>query len=134
MYEMSRHPGAMRLLESKFPWQLLSAMLNKLLAEHGEPAGIHNREIPLLQKGNDYPFPEDIAMRGFWWTENYFPEEWFTTKNANKLSKSLIKRILSLGYHIANSGYGLSYDSSERKFWALVSISIAIDSSRIGMN
>jgi hypothetical protein len=133
MYEMCRHRRVMIHLESKFPWDLLSEKLNKLLAEYGESAGI-NGDIPLLEKGNDYPLPEDVAMRGFDWTENYFPEEWFTTKKADSFGKSLAERILFLGCHIANSGYGLSYDSSGRKFSSLVSIDIILDFIKIELN
>jgi hypothetical protein len=133
MYGMCRHRRVMIHLESKFPWELLSEKLNKLLAGYGKSAGI-NGDMPLLEKGNDYPLPEDVAMRGFDWTENYFPEEWFTTKKADNFGKSLPERILFLGYHIANSGYGLSYDSSGRKFSALVSIDIILDFVKIELN
>jgi hypothetical protein len=44
-------------------------------AEHGESAGINNGNMPVLEKGIDYPLPEDVAMRGFEWAENYFPEK-----------------------------------------------------------
>lgn len=122
MYEMCRHRHVMIYLELKLPWELLSAKLNRLLAEHGESAGVNNGDMPVLENGVDYPLPEDIALRGFEWTENYFPEKWFTTKKLNNFGKSLSERILFLGRYIANSGYGLSYDLISHKFSALVHI------------
>ncbi len=134
MYEMCRHRRVMIHLEPKFPWELLSAKLNKLFAEHGESAGINNGNMPVLEKGIDYPLPEDVAMRGFEWTENYFPEKWFTTKKVDNFGKSLSERILFLGRCIANSGYGLSYDSAGHKFSALVSIHIILDFVKVESN
>ncbi len=134
MYEMCRHRHVMVHLEPKFPWELLSTKLNKLLAEYREWASINNGDMPVLEKGIDYPLPEDIALRGFEWTENYFPEKWFTIKKFDNFGKSLSERILFLGRYIANSGYGLSYDSAGHKFSALVPIHIILDFVKVELN
>lgn len=52
----------------------------------------------------------------------------------NQKFKSLSERILFLERCIANSGYGLSYDSAGHKFSALVSIHIILDFVKVDSN
>jgi len=87
MFNMSRSPGAMRFLHADFPWDLLSIMLNTLLASYGSPSRIVNEKFPLPEKDDVRPFPEDFAVRGLLWTDGYFPEEWFTNEKIDEEEK-----------------------------------------------
>jgi hypothetical protein len=80
MHNMSRHPGAMQYLQPDFPWELLSTMLNTLLASNGQSSCIEEAKFPPPDKDDVHPFPEDFAMRGLLWTKNYFPDGWFTNE------------------------------------------------------
>jgi hypothetical protein len=120
MFNMSHHPGTMRYLQADFPWDLLSIILNTLLASYGSPSRIENDKFPLPEKDDVRPFPEDFAMRGLLWTEGYFPEEWFTNEKIDEEEKyhelasmtaDRKERILWLGCRIAaNCGHALNYD------------------------
>jgi hypothetical protein len=119
MFNMTCYPGAMRYLQADFPWDLLSIMLNTLLASYGSPSRIENDKFPLPEKDDVRPFPEDFAVRGLLWTDGYFPEEWFTNEKIDEEEKyhelasmtaERKERILWLGCRIAGRGQGLSYD------------------------
>lgn len=77
----------MGILETDFPWELLVVMLNTLLASVGTLSRIEVKSFPLPEKDNNRPFPKDFAMRGLLFTENYFPEAWFTNEKINEDKK-----------------------------------------------
>ena len=119
MHNMSRHPGVMSYLQMEFPWALLSTMLNTLLASYGAPTRIENVEFPKPEKDDVRPFPEDFAVRGLLWTENYFPKDHFSNEKIDEEEKyhelpsitaERKERILWLGCKLANRGFGLTYD------------------------
>jgi hypothetical protein len=119
IYNMSRHPGAMELLEVDFPWDLLTVMLNTLMASYGMPATrIESDEFPMPEKDDKRPFPEDFAMRGLLWAENYFPDAWFANEKVDEEEKyherasmtaQRKERILWLACKIASRGPWISY-------------------------
>jgi hypothetical protein len=111
IYYMSRHPEAMSLLQAQFPWKLLSAMLNALLEVYGTGSYIENDAFPLPEMNDVRPFPEDFAMRGLLWAENYFPDQWFTNGKVEEgekyheyacMTDPRKERILWLARRIAN--------------------------------
>jgi hypothetical protein len=96
--------------QCKFPWKLLSNLLNSLPAEDVNPVG-----VPRLQKDSDCP-PE--VMQGPFWAKNFL-------QNAEQFGKSRNERILSLAHKLAELGHGLSYSSNfssqdEEKEYVLV--------------
>jgi hypothetical protein len=125
MLHMSRNPKTMGLLEADFPWELLSTFLNTLLATYKMSSRIENDTFPLPEKDEVRPFPEDFAMRGLLWTDNLFPESWFTNEKIDEEEKyhelasmtaQRKERILYLGCAIAKSGYGIKFDSTKPAF------------------
>jgi hypothetical protein len=70
LHNRSRYPAAMGLLQADFPWELLSAMLNTLLASYGAPDRIEDGKFPLPEKADVRPFPEDFTMRGLLWPDS----------------------------------------------------------------
>ena len=125
MYNMSQHACAMELLEVEFPWELLTVMLNTLIVSYSATERIESEEFPLPEKDDKRPFPEDFAMRGLLWAENYFPEAWFTNEKVDEEEKyherasmtaQRKERVLWLACRIAQRGPWISY--SKRHFSA----------------
>ncbi|KUJ09305.1 uncharacterized protein LY89DRAFT_690348 [Mollisia scopiformis] len=124
MFSMTRHAGAMDLLQEDFPWDLLAIMLNTLLAQYKTLARIEAEQFPLPAMDDFRPFPEDFALRGLLWTENYFPPEWFTHEKIDEEEKhherpsmtdERKERILWLACRLAQAGPWLTYDGTSFK-------------------
>lgn len=123
MYHMSRHAGAMSILRAEFPWDPLAIMLNTLLVSSGTVGVIENDTFPSPEKDDVRPLPEDFALRGLLWAEDYFPAEWFTNEKIDEEEKyherasmtaQRKERILWLAVRIATSaGSGLNFDSGK---------------------
>ncbi|KAG4438346.1 hypothetical protein IFR05_006190 [Cadophora sp. M221] len=119
MYTMARHQGTMAYLQDSFPKQLLSIMLNTLLSGYETPGVIEGNKFPLPEKDDVRPFPEDFAMRGLLWAEDYYPNDWFTNEKIDEEEKyherasmtpQRKERILWLACRISNLGGLISYD------------------------
>ncbi|KAL3418918.1 telomerase-binding protein EST1A protein [Phlyctema vagabunda] len=126
MLNMSRHEAVMEKLEAKFPWALLKTMLNTLLASFEVPTRIKGDAFPLPEKDEVRPFPEDFAIRGLLWTDNYFPADWFNSKideeekyhERPSMTAQRKERILWLAYKLAAApGNRLQYhDNNPPRF------------------
>jgi hypothetical protein len=150
-------PSAIKLLEDSFPWQSLVAMLNTLLRfyERETYHNIESDQIPKPEKVSTptspekqkqepgdgriasespepakdefRPFPEEWAMQGLPWTQNYFPQGWFIDENlesekhymeaASMSTDYRPERILWLGCRLAKLGRWIGYDSENRRFY-----------------
>ncbi|KAK2624696.1 hypothetical protein QTJ16_005889 [Diplocarpon rosae] len=129
MHHMARYPRAIQLLAGSFPWQALTIMLNTLLAPYSTPDRIESTSFPLPIKDDVRPFPEDYAMRGLLWAENYYPEKWFFNDKSDDAEKDLEvasmtderkERILFLACRLASMSDSLHYDGSSKRFSASV--------------
>ncbi|KAI8680008.1 EST1-DNA-bind domain-containing protein [Fusarium keratoplasticum] len=124
MNHMTRFPGAISHIEGAFPWKLTSLMLNSLLVSCEAGYEVHSdfrrpeRELPR-------PLPEDFAMRGLIYSEDYFPSDWFKNDKIDEDEKyfelgSMVEerkdRILSLGCKMATSGSWLIWNPDTRQF------------------
>ncbi|KAM5528100.1 telomerase-binding protein EST1A protein [Fusarium oxysporum f. sp. phaseoli] len=77
MNHMTQHPAAISHLEDAYPWKLTSIMLNTLLLSC-EPGYEIRGHFHLPEKHElPHPLPEDFAMRGLLYAEDYFPNDWF---------------------------------------------------------
>ncbi|KAF5696190.1 Telomerase-binding EST1A [Fusarium globosum] len=125
MNHMTQHPAAISHLEDVYPWKLTSIMLNNLLLSC--EAGYEIRDqFRLPEKGQlPHPLPEDFAMRGLIYAEDYFPNGWFSNDKIDEdekyfelpsVSEERKSRILSLGYRIASSGNWLLWNEKTRQF------------------
>ncbi|TVY25709.1 EST/SMG-like protein [Lachnellula hyalina] len=119
IYFMSRRRGTMSFLQATFPWVALSTMLNTLLSSYSTPGRIEDDNFPSPEKDDTRPFPEDFAMRGLLWAEEYFPEEWFTKEKIDEEEKyherpsmtaQRKERILWLACKICSLGPCIAYD------------------------
>jgi hypothetical protein len=98
-------------------------MLNTLLVSLETTWSIENDTFPSPEKDGARPLPEDFALRGLLWAEDYFPGEWFSNEKFDEEEKyherasmtaQRKERILWLAVRIArSSGSGLSYDSGK---------------------
>ncbi|KAF4447843.1 hypothetical protein F53441_8648 [Fusarium austroafricanum] len=136
MNHMTKYPAAISHLEDKYPWKLTAIMLNTLLlsCESGYQVQSHFR---LPEKDQlPRPLPEDFAMRGLLYSEDYFPGDWFRNDKIDEdekyfelpsVSEERKDRILSLGCKIATSGNWLLWDDEARKFSVVEKYNIKID-------
>jgi hypothetical protein len=119
MFNMSGRPGSMSILQADFPWELLSVMLNTLLGSCATLSRIESDKFPLPEKDEVRPFPEDFAMRGLLWTENYFPDGWFANDKIDEeekyhelasMTSQRKERILWLACRIASRGSWIKFN------------------------
>ncbi|KAF5025707.1 hypothetical protein F66182_2212 [Fusarium sp. NRRL 66182] len=125
MSHMTRYPAAISHLEKAYPWKLTCLMLNSLLVSC-EPGYEVQSHFRLPEKEQlPRPLPEDFAMRGLLYSEDYFPNEWFQNEKIDEdekyfelasMSEERKDRILSLGCKIATSGTWLLWDEQTRQF------------------
>ncbi|KAJ4324005.1 hypothetical protein N0V84_004099 [Fusarium piperis] len=125
MNHMARFPGAISHLEGAFPWKLTALMLNSQLVSCEADYQVHS-DFRLPEKGQlPRPLPEDFAMRGLIYSEDYFPHDWFKNDKIDEDEKyfelgSMVEerrdRILTLGCRIAASGSWLIWDPEARQF------------------
>lgn len=98
-------------------------MLNTLLVSSETTGSIEHDTFPSPEKDDVRPLPEDFALRGLLWAEDYFPTEWFTNEKIDEEEKyherasmtaQRKERILWLGSRLAKSPRsGLNYDSGK---------------------
>ena len=132
MLFMARRPAAMEYLQAEFPWERLSTMLNTLFSHKDQSQKedgpsqkdrIQKEDFPQPDKKDDArPFPEDFAMRGLLWAENYFPDKWFIQEKTDEEEKyherasmtaQRKERILWLAYRIASLGSWITFDGNK---------------------
>jgi len=125
MLHITKYPQAMSILEVEFPWALLAVMLNTLFTTYKTPARLESITFPVPEKEIPKPFPDDHALRGLLYVEEYFPAEWFATEAVNEDEKTYEpasvndhrrERVLWIAVQIARAGKWLYYDSENMKF------------------
>ncbi|KAL6405596.1 Telomerase-binding protein-like protein [Ilyonectria robusta] len=125
MHKVAQCPAAVSYLEQVFPWKLTMDMLNYHLTScdfgprmDSEFPGPEKNEAPR-------PLPEDYAMRGLIYVDDYYPKTWFDNEKVDEYEKyfelaSMVnqrkERILYLGYKIAAQDKWLKFDPDSRRF------------------
>ncbi|UKZ82461.1 hypothetical protein TrVFT333_010250 [Trichoderma virens FT-333] len=117
---------AMKFVEHKYPWKLMATMLNYLKQSCKFQPRIDSAVFPGAENQDHYrPLPEDYAMRGLIYTEEYFPLKWFSGETVEEDEKyfeqaSMVdarkERILWIGRQIASVGKWLLWDEKSAKF------------------
>ncbi|KAJ6446896.1 NADH:ubiquinone oxidoreductase subunit [Purpureocillium lavendulum] len=131
-------PAAMSHLEHRYPWKLTSIMLNYLLKTTKTEPRIDAEEFPGPEKKGEepVPLPEDYALRGLLFAEDFFPDGWFqnerldeTDRYLEAASKTLERqeRILWIGRRIADSGKWLTWDEEARQFGVTARYDVALE-------
>ncbi|KAH7129834.1 hypothetical protein B0J13DRAFT_132685 [Dactylonectria estremocensis] len=80
MLQMAHDPSAMNYLENRFPWDLATMCLNAVAMSIPSAEPMQTDSFPKQSDGNGHVLSEDWEMRGLFWTENYFPVDWFANE------------------------------------------------------
>ncbi|KFA80810.1 hypothetical protein S40288_04761 [Stachybotrys chartarum IBT 40288] len=125
IYYMAALPTAMMHLENDFPWKLTEVMLN-LLIKSSKFRPTDELNFPRqLEDEPPRPLPEDFAMRGLLYTEDYFPNDWFSNDRIEEDERyfelaSMIEerqeRIIWLGRKIERLGPWLNWNEASQQF------------------
>lgn len=126
MLHVSRYPSAMVHLEKEFPWKLTAVMLNHLYHSCKFDLRIDSEEFPgALKNDSPRPLPEDFALRGLIYTEDYYPISWFKDSKVEEdekyfelasMTDQRKERLLWLGRRLAASSKWLTWENATRKF------------------
>jgi hypothetical protein len=110
----------MKLLDASFPWKELVTMLNTLRRFYYNYSRIEGDLLPVPDKNDFRPAPEEFALRGLFWTVRCLIPGWFRNKNIEdenqyKEDASLNtdyhpERILYLKCQLAKSGKWIYYN------------------------
>ncbi|KAH6684277.1 hypothetical protein B0J14DRAFT_555256 [Halenospora varia] len=114
-----------KYLDADFPWKELAVMLNTLLSASTVQPRIENDSFPLPEKVDAGPFPEDFAVRGLLWAENYVPDDWFMQKSVDEekyherasMTAQRKERIVWLTYELMDRVPYLYYNSVSRRLF-----------------
>jgi Est1 DNA/RNA binding domain len=79
MLHILQSPTAMRLCEDAIPSESLVLLLNTLLRFY-HPCKSFETELPIPEKNDFRPIPEDRLVRCLYWPEHYFEKQWFSNK------------------------------------------------------
>ncbi|TEY52423.1 hypothetical protein BOTCAL_0259g00080 [Botryotinia calthae] len=128
IYRISNVSGAINLLAEAFPWPRLMIYLNTLLRSNINLDRIRADEfpwLPVLERGEMHPLPEDYAMRGLGFAESLYPKEWFLDDKREEevkyhelriMEEHRKERILWLACRICDAGSWIRFDSSRPGF------------------
>lgn len=134
----SRFPAAMAQVEGQYPWKLTSIMLNYLLKTIQSKPRIETDAFPGPDKEGEppYPLPEDYALRGLVYAEDYFPDGWFDNERIDESDRYLEppskaaerqERILWIGRRLASSGQWLTWDDEARRFSVAAAYDVVLE-------
>ena len=126
MFHCSRYSTAMDHLKDQFPWKLTAVMLNNLYRSCKFDLRIDSEEFPgPYRSDTPRPLPEDYAMRGLVYTEDYYPVSWFRDSKVEEdekyfelasMTDARKERLLWIGRQLASSGLWLTWDDEASKF------------------
>jgi hypothetical protein len=139
MFYLLRLPSAMRSLEHRFPWKLLSLMLNFFLQSYRQYDLVRSDQFPAETSKEHRPLPEDFALKGFHFVEPYHPADLFSKIKIDDDEKyfempSMMEvrkqRILWLAHKIARTGAWLTWDDTANRFGVNAKYEEGVDLSR----
>ncbi|KAM0253286.1 hypothetical protein ACHAQJ_007382 [Trichoderma viride] len=126
LHHLSRFPSAIKFIEHKYPWKLIATMLNYLKQSCKSEPRMDSEIFPGAENEDHYrPLPEDYAMRGLIYAEEYFPLKWFSGEAVEEDEKffeqasmvdSRKERILWIGRQISSLNKWLIWDEESAKF------------------
>ena len=80
LFRFVQTPEIYEHVAEKFPFGLLARALNRLASSCDSPSSEwKSSQFPGQDtKHTKRPLPEDFTLRGLAWTDNYFPDDWFS--------------------------------------------------------
>ncbi|OAA40060.1 hypothetical protein NOR_06054 [Metarhizium rileyi] len=124
---MVRFDAGKRYLEDIIPWEKFALLLNYLLRQTNNPRRLDTPVFPWPEDGQAKPLPEDYALRGCVYTEDYFPDKWFDNAGIEEQARCLElpsvaeqrrERLVWLGHGLAMRNERLHWNEDERQFFA----------------
>ncbi|RYP60495.1 hypothetical protein DL771_010497 [Monosporascus sp. 5C6A] len=129
IFHLTHFPNAISLVEDDIPWEFVSVLLNSLLQSYRSYDRIRSDQFPRQEKvPAPRPLPEDFAMKGLLWVEDYFPNDWFSNEKIDddekyfemkSMTEERKERVLWLGCRVAKHGKWLVYDENLHQFQAV---------------
>ena len=116
---------AMEVIEKDVPWSELAEFLNTIAKPETMTRKVRSEKFPKPSDGIGRPLPEDFVMRGQLWSEDYFPDTWFSDAAIDDEERALelpsmaaprLERILWLGHRIAAVNRWLTYNHEAKAF------------------
>lgn len=127
LWYTAQHPKAISLIEEKIPWERVVGMLNEAHPVLVSKPRMTHKEFPRPPPNEPLrPLPEDYAMRGLAMSQNYFPENWFSSQKLEddekmfeppSLADERRQRVLWLGRKIAGMGPWITWDDDLGNFF-----------------
>ena len=127
IYFLTQKPDAIALIENEFPWELLATFLNTLLQSYKGKKKIAGEEFHVPDEEDERrPLPEEYAMKGLGWTDQYLPKDWFVYEKIEldehyfempSMADPRRGRILWIACRIAQHAKWLFFDERQRQFW-----------------
>ncbi|KAI6777717.1 Telomerase-binding protein-like protein [Emericellopsis cladophorae] len=131
LLHVSKCLDAMERIAERFPWDLTADMLNYWLFTARKNKSNPQFRFDTFPGSNSEqpirPFPEDYTMRGLWYTDDYFPPNWFRNSKVEfeeryferrSLVDLRVERILWIATQLSKAGDWLVLDASLEKFGA----------------
>lgn len=102
-------PRAMNRIQTYVPWKRIADYLNMCITPDTDMSEIENAEFPGNELGPVRQFPEDFFIRGFSWSQLYFPQGFFRESEEDSesdiefppVTKSRKRRCLWKGIRLA---------------------------------
>ncbi len=127
LHHLSKNAQAVSMVAKQHPWALTAKLLNSISLNVSTRARIETRQFPGPETMDEpwRPLPEDYALRGLLFTQDYFPPDWFSGSTVDEAERHIEgpsvraareERILWLGWQMAQAGDWLTYDARCRRF------------------
>ena len=111
LWSLAAVETAMKYVEHDVPWTEICAFLNTLAKPNILPSRVQSTMFPKPDEGVGRPLPEDFIIRGQMYSQDYYPETWFTDAMIDdeervlelpSMAESRAERILWLGFRLVS--------------------------------
>ncbi|KIW20541.1 hypothetical protein PV08_01116 [Exophiala spinifera] len=125
LWSLSYFPEGFIYLENYVPWDKLVLSLNSISRSGVVDNKVEFPIFPPQQSGTGRQLPEDFLMRGFQWSQHYYPADFFEGQVTDEDDRTLelpshaaprAERCLWLGVRLASLQRYIVYDSISKLF------------------
>ena len=117
LWSLAAVETAMKCVEHDVPWTEICAFLNTLAKPNAMPSRVQGDVFPKPDEGVGRPLPEDFIIRGQMYSQDYYPETWFTDAMIDdeervlelpSMAEPRAERILWLGFRLVSVRFPLA--------------------------
>ncbi|KIW09653.1 hypothetical protein PV08_12097 [Exophiala spinifera] len=128
IWSQSYVPEALICLEKYIPWNELALSLNSMSKSGVADKEVESPEFPQPQSGTGRQLPEDFLMRGFKWSQHYYPPQFFDGQVTDEDERLLelpshaaprVTRCLWVALRLAKLNRYITYDFQKQWFSVL---------------